>query len=137
MATGTLKSNQKYVPREMWEKSVVEKRELGSTDFRMQSSRKICCAVWKDRVPVLLLSTHAGVEAREGEKLTVKRKVKRYKEDVPTGLMHLQYQSNMRGVDNAEQLWGYYSTLNSSHKWWHRLFHFLLDTAIVNSWILY
>ena len=43
----------------------------------------------------------------------------------------------MRGVDVSDQLRGEYSCQVRSHKWWHRLFFFLLDTARVNSWIIH
>ena len=43
----------------------------------------------------------------------------------------------MRGVDVSDQLRGEYSCQVRSHKWWHRLFFFLLDTAKVNSWIIH
>ena len=43
----------------------------------------------------------------------------------------------MRGVDTADQLRGTYSCLTKSHKWWHRLFFFYLDTVLVNAWIIH
>jgi hypothetical protein len=51
--------------------------------------------------------------------------------------MHLQYTRNMRGVDSTDQLRGVYSCLTQSHKWWHRLFFYMLDTTVVNMWIIH
>jgi hypothetical protein len=49
----------------------------------------------------------------------------------------LQYTRNMRGVDSTDQLRGVYSCLTQSHKWWHRLFFYMLDTTVVNMWIIH
>jgi hypothetical protein len=38
----------------------------------------------------------------------------------------------MRGVDVSDQLQASYSYQVRSHKWWHRIFYFLLDMTIVN-----
>lgn len=51
--------------------------------------------------------------------------------------MHLQYTCNMRGVDAIDQLWGTYSCITQSHKWWHRLFSYMLDTTAGNMQIIH
>lgn len=48
MATGTLRSDGKYVPRDMWAKENLKNKVMGWCDWRMHSSGKICCMVWKD-----------------------------------------------------------------------------------------
>jgi hypothetical protein len=40
-------------------------------------------------------------------------------------------------VDVADQLCASYSCQTRSHKWWHQVFFFLVDTTIVNMYILY
>ena len=42
------------------------------------------------------------------------------------------YNHYMKGVDNADQLRSYYSTQRVHYKSWKPLWHFLLDTTIVN-----
>jgi hypothetical protein len=59
------------------------------------------------------------------------------KKKIRTGPLHLQYTRNMQGVDTASQLWGAHSCLTKSHKWWHRVFFFMLDTTICNMWIIH
>jgi hypothetical protein len=54
-----------------------------------------------------------------------------------TSPMHLEYTTHMRGVDVADQLRASYSTQNCTHKWWHQIFFFLLDTTMVNMYIIY
>lgn len=46
-------------------------------------------------------------------------------------------QRTCRGLDVANQLRGSFSCQNRSHKWWHRLFFFLLGTTVVNAYIQY
>jgi hypothetical protein len=94
----------------------------------------VCCAVWKDKQAVRLLSMHAEPISRPGCKAFVYRKIGRKRKKVLTGPIHLQYTRNMKGVDAVDQLRGTYSCIKRSHKWWHRLFSYLLDTTISNMW---
>jgi hypothetical protein len=137
MATGTLRGNRKYVPQAMFAKKVTKKQTMGWIDYRMHAERKICCTVWKDKQAVVLLSTHARPISEPGKKEFVRRKIGGKKKKVITGPMHLQYTRNMRGVDTAGQLRGVYTTITLSHKWWHRLIFFLLDTTVCNMWIIH
>jgi hypothetical protein len=116
MATGTLRSTRKYVPRGMFAKTITKKQEIGWVDYRMHEEGKIYCAVWKDKQPVILLSTHAEPIKPHGPRLFVWRKFGGRKKKVHTGPMHLQYTENMRGIDTADQLQGVYSSLTRSHK---------------------
>ena len=47
-----------------------------------------------------------------------------------------EYNQSMNGVDKAEQYTVYYS-IQKSKKWWRKLFFWLLEVTIVNSYILY
>jgi hypothetical protein len=89
MATGTLRANRKYVPKSLFAKKVTKKQAIGSIDYRMHEAGKICCAVWKDKQPVVLLSTHAEPVPPLGEKQFVWRTFGRKRKKVPTGPMHL------------------------------------------------
>ena len=44
---------------------------------------------------------------------------------------------NMGSMDHADQLLSYYGFGHRTVKWWRRAFFFLLDMAVVNSYILY
>ena len=57
------------------------------------------------------------------------KKVERY------AIQHA-YNSGMNGVDILDQLVDVYSTYIKSNKWWKRLFYWLLDVALVNSYIV-
>ncbi|CAH2088881.1 unnamed protein product [Euphydryas editha] len=43
----------------------------------------------------------------------------------------------MGGVDRFDQKRGTYSISRCSKRWWMRIFYFLVDSAIINSYILY
>jgi hypothetical protein len=43
----------------MFATKVTKKKEIGWIDYRMHQEGKICCTVWKNKQPVVLLSTHS------------------------------------------------------------------------------
>ena len=47
------------------------------------------------------------------------------------------YNHSMNGVDIADQYTVYYSFIRKTVKWWRKLFFWMLETAVVNSYILY
>jgi hypothetical protein len=47
------------------------------------------------------------------------------------------YNAYMGGVDLFDARQKTYSTSRKSKKWWYRLFYFILDTAVVNFYIIY
>ena len=49
----------------------------------------------------------------------------------------LEYTKRMGGVDRFDRSRGHYSVSHKARRWWIRIFYFLLDTAVVNSFILY
>ena len=47
------------------------------------------------------------------------------------------YNNEMNGVDVADQLTVFYSFIRKTRKWWRKTFFWLLEVAIVNSYLLY
>ena len=47
------------------------------------------------------------------------------------------YNHSMNGVDRADQYTLYYSFIQKARKWWRKLFFWMLEVAMVNSYILY
>ena len=47
------------------------------------------------------------------------------------------YNRSMNGVDKADQYTVYYSFIRRSCKWWRKLFFWLFEVTVVNSYILY
>jgi hypothetical protein len=110
----------------------------GSLGWRIHVSGKLSCVVWVDKKPVLLLSTHAKpVSSDPLNPETVPRTIKGRKQNIPTSPVHKEYTTWMRGVDVSDQLRGEYSCQVRSHKWWHRLLFFMIDTCRVNAWIVH
>jgi hypothetical protein len=68
---------------------------------------------------------------------TVKRKtVTGDREDVVCPPLLPDYQEFMRGVDRGDQLIGYYNVGRRSVKWWKRVFSYLIETSILNAYVL-
>ena len=49
----------------------------------------------------------------------------------------VEYNCHMGGVDLSDQMISYYSFSHRSVKWWKHVFFHLIDTTIVNAYILY
>ena len=47
------------------------------------------------------------------------------------------YNHNMNGVDVADQLTVFYSFVRKTRKWWRKLFFYLMEVSVVNSYLLY
>ena len=47
------------------------------------------------------------------------------------------YNQFMLGVDKLDQLMAYYSFLHKSVKWWRKIFFWLLEVMVINSYIIY
>ena len=89
MATSTLRANRKYTPKAMFAKKITKKQDIRWIDYKMYEEGRICCAVWKDKQAVVLLSTYAEPVALEGDWLYEWRKFKEKKKKVRMGPMHL------------------------------------------------
>ena len=55
---------------------------------------------------------------------------------VPCPQSVIEYNTHMGGVDRGDQLRGYYCCRSKSRKFYKYIFHFLLDVAITNAYIL-
>ena len=51
--------------------------------------------------------------------------------------MVADYNQYMLGVDKLDQLVSYYSFLHKSVKWWRKVFFWLLEASVVNSYVIY
>lgn len=89
----------------------------------------ISAVVWKDNRLVTLLSTFVG----EHPKIS-----KVQKESVNVSCPHAitVYNKHMGGVDLLDSNIGRYKIRMRNKKWYMRLFYHLLDTCVVNAWLL-
>lgn len=69
----------------------------------------------------------------------VLRRVKGQADRVPRGAPSVgkDYNNGMGGTDLFDFMRGQYTTLRKSKKWWKTLFHWVLDSSMLNAWILY
>ena len=88
-----------------------------------------------DKRPVSLLSTIHDDSVTEIARRS--RFSSRGIEMVQKPVMIQEYNKYMGGVDKADQLVTYYGFPHTSKKWWKRVFFHLLDTTIVNAYIMY
>ena len=128
-ACGTLRLNRKGIP-----KSIKPPIRKGDTKV-VNVDESMLVIKWSDKREVTILTTihqpgHVSVQRRNrrapGGRETVQK---------PTAIV--EYNTYMGGVDRADQLLSYYGFAHRTVKWWRRLFFFLLDTAVVNSYVLY
>lgn len=70
------------------------------------------------------------------------KKILRYskekkKEEVDCPLVVSEYNAHMRGIDKSDMLVQLYRTPMKSNRYYLRLFAYILDLCLVNSWLLY
>ena len=90
---------------------------------------------WMDKRPVTVLSTIHDISMS-----TISRRNRLAPggiETVQKPTMIVDYNTFMGGVDKADQLVTYYGFSHHSKKWWKRAFVHLLDTTMVNAYLLY
>jgi hypothetical protein len=137
-ATRTMRTNRIGLPAVLKDTKTFNRNEQGHMDWRMHEGRGMSTVLWKDKRPVLLLSTSAAPIGFPCVPVhVVPRRSGSVREMVFSNPMHVEYTTHMRGVDVADQLRASYSSQTRSHKWWHRVWNFLLDVTVVNMYIMY
>lgn len=128
LSTCTVRTNRKQLP------VLSEHNPTNRGDWNWRTRGDVGYVQWRDTKTVHVLSTafrpyiigQVNRKQRTGESVAVK-----------CPLPILQYTARMGGVDRFDQQRGWYSVSRRSRKWWMRLFFFLIDAALVNSYILY
>lgn len=102
---------------------------------KWRTKQDVAFTVWKDTKEVLLLTTtfHPKVEIT-----SVQRTQKNgTREAVHCPRVMKEYTKRMGGVDRFDQVKGTYAVGRRSKRWWLRIFYFLVDASLTNSFILY
>jgi len=134
LATGTVMPKRVGMPPNLASYAHV-RGERGGLIVQMHRSRCMAAVVWFDGIPVCLLSTSVD-PIQQGASCYRWARGKGRKE-FHTSPMLIEYQEMMRGVDLVDQCRMEYTAQLRSHKWWHRLLLFILDTSLGNAYILY
>lgn len=128
-AVGTVRTSRKGLPSMMKKKS-----KLARGEFELQSKGCVAAIKWMDNKEVTVLSTAYDPK----EVCTVNRRAKDgTRSAVACPLAISEYNRIMGGVDRFDQLRERYAVGRRSIKWWHRILYWLIDLAVVNSYILY
>jgi len=128
-ACGTLRVNRKYLPSEFKGK---KKMEPGDSCYWQKDN--FVATLWQDKRTVRFLSTCC---APEGDDTVVRRRNSSDPQRLPCPPVVKIYAQYMGGVDRSDRMVRTYSVSRKSKKWWYRLFYYLLDTSLANSFILY
>lgn len=137
---GTVRSTRKDLPEIIKGKpksaNVKPKRAkpMMRGDYQFKTKNHVAATKWMDKKPVCMLSTAHNPK----DTTTVKRRNKDGTTVlVPCPKVVSEYNAKMGGVDRYDQLRERYQIGRRSVKWWHRLMYFLIDTSIVNSYVMW
>lgn len=125
----TIRTNRSGWPKEL-NAQCAKKMKAGDIHFRQDGN--MVATLWKDKRPVAILSTNAQPEMGEAE-----RKAPGGKKKVAVPKPVLAYNTSMGGVDLADQHHSYYPVGRPSVRWWRYICWWLLQTAMVNSFIIW
>lgn len=129
---GTIMQNRKNFPKHLLKTD--KELKFGDSDYAVCG--EISVTKWKDRglKSVVIVSNMHNPENSS----TVERKDKcGNKQTVTCPTPVSDYNMYMGGVDRFDQLMQVYSISWKSRRWWMKIFYYLLDASIVNSYILY
>lgn len=133
---GTIRANKKNLPafiKKTKESKKVEKT-MKRGEFQFAAKKRIAVVKWMDRKAVNFISTIDSPQQTS----TVERRLRNgTKITVHCPKVVETYNKYMGGVDRFDQLLERYAIGRRSIKWWHRIFYYLLDMAIVNSYVLW
>ena len=101
-------------------------------DFLTIQKGNVCASSWMDRKIVTVMSTTSQPDVGS----VLRRQKDGSRISVPCPLSIMEYNNFMGGVDRGDQVRGYYSCRTKCRKFYKYIFHFLLDVAITNAYIL-
>ena len=120
---GTLNLNRKNVPKEVRDKKL-EKREIIA-----RHTGPVIVLKWRDRINVTMVSTYHSAGTH---------RISNKGKETEKPLCLIDYNHNMGGVDLKDQLLHMYMTKRKKMtKWYLRLFKRLLNSTVLNSFVIY
>lgn len=128
VVTGTCNKNRVGLPD-----SIRKPRKFSDNEVFAFRDGTLLCLAWrapKKKTPVIMLSSEASARL-----VTTPRK--RHRQQVQKPAVVDLYNHNMNGVDVADQLTVFYPFTRKTLKWWRKLFFWLVEVTLVNSYLLY
>ena len=113
---GTIMANRKGIPEAVKKAKLKRQGDL----VQIQKGNLIATA-YKDKRQITFASTCAPPHSNESGKPFV----------------NVLYNKHMGGVDRYDQMCSYYPVGRSGTKWWRYIMWYIINMAIVNSWLLY
>lgn len=132
-ACGTVKSNSKGLPDFMRKNKKAEKG-MARGEFQFGVKNKTAAVKWMDSKAVCFLSS---VHSPRKVSTVLRRQKNGTRVEVGCPEVVKVYNESMGGVDKFDQLRERYAIGRRSVKWWHRIFYYLVDLAIVNSFVMW
>lgn len=126
-ACGTMRSDRKFFPPDL-----KQKLKLQQGEFVRRQSGQITVNIWKDKKDVRIVSTNCSDEIGK-----VQRRVGKEKKEITCPLAVEKYNAHMNGVDLFDQKRLYYDISQHRKKWWKYIFIFVIQCALINSFILF
>lgn len=134
VATGTVRSN-RLGKCDLHSDSKLKEKGRGSYDYRVEAKHDVVVVKWYDNKSVQLLSTNYGIEPIASCRRW-SSKDKTFLE-IPQPNIVQQYNRFMGGVDLSDMLCELYRIDHRSLKYYMRIFYWVLNSAVINSWLLY
>jgi hypothetical protein len=127
---GTLRRGRKGMPLDLW----VKDKSMARGMYIVYRSGNLVVIAWQDRVVVFFLSSCCP----PFPPATVQRRTKEKKEiTVGAPPVHAVYQTNMRGVDVADQQLSSYRPGSQTKRWWVVLAWHIINLMVHNAYIVH
>ena len=124
---GTCRRNRKDLPATVREGGP----QLQKGEVRVWQRGQLCCMVWHDKQPVLMLTTHRRADAVTHIPANSGRPA------ITRPTVAVDYNYNKSHVDRIDQLRSYYIVQRRTVRTWPALAWWLLDTCISNAYKLW
>ena len=127
--TGTSNKNRAELPDKIHQLSSLKGGEVIA--YRTPKLLALAWQAEKRKKPVFMVSTEASASS-----VTVQPRNSHSSPVQKPSVVDL-YNHNMNGVDIADQHSVYYAFQRKTRKWWRKVFFWLVETTVVNSYIIY
>lgn len=131
--TGTVMSNREGCPSGI-AKGQLKNRLKKHDVLTYVHKDDVMVLVWRDVRDVVMLSSYHN---NDTEMLVRRQKKTRLEEEIKKPVVVVDYNDRMGGVDTADHYVSSYMFVRKSKKWWRKMFFWLLDISVVNSYLLY
>ena len=125
--TGTVMKNRKHLPANV--KKLKQKKHEVTTFVHNDT---VMVLGWQDKRQVLMLSTYHDAATE-----TVQQRTRSGVQEIVKPTVIVNYTRRMGAVDRADHYCASYGFMRKSLKWWRKVFFWLLEVAVVNSYILF